>query len=1014
MTKNNVTYSQLLDEAVDAFESACASGADCELADFLPRQSHSAYESILLELIRVDLERSWQTEERRQTEDYCMDFPDVLKSDALRSQVAYEEYRVRLHAGHPVSATDLKERLAVDIDGWPREASREGQRGCPQSPSAIDFPAEDVMRERAVTAFPEFNVTLELGRGTFGCVYLAKQRNLAERLVAIKITADTSQEPERLATVQHTAIVPVYSVHRTKDWQAMCMPYFGQATLQKVVEEIRAHSSLPRDGKQAMTWLRRGMRAHGKSQPDARFGFCDSTVSDDFIRGCCHVIATIAAGLHHAHERGVLHRDVKPANILIADDGRPMLLDFNLSSDSANHLAGTGIWGGTLPYMSPEQLSAFQSDETVGHHSDIYSLGVILFELLTGQLPFRIPERHDDNDELIEHLIAQRKSTIQRPESRPRIRSINNSVPPAVAAIVDRCLQPAPANRYASAKELSEDLEADLFHFPLRHSPNPSPVELLHKWRRRHPRLISLSSLAVVVCLATVVGFIAWKSQEAHVARLEFRTSRQLFLSTAADARTLLSVPDVSTAITKEGVEFATKAIGIYLSSTAADAQNDLTERERETWKQTAGELQYLLASARLGQSRVANTEAMRNRLLTESLKANQEAKNLIEADVPSAALTLQRNEVLKVMGNIPEAETQEILLTADIKNDVDAFVTAAHAITHGQAGTVVPLLENLALRNPHDYSIWLLRGQALAATGAQEAADSCFTVCIAFHPDCWRAFFERGNLRQRGGQHQLAESDLSRVIQVRPDIAAAWVNRAISRQALGRLDDAIRDLDEAIGLGGPGRCWFLRARCHGQAGNSAAANADYQTGLRTLPTDEVSWIARGVAQLPQFPAKAVADFQQALLMNPRSADALQNIAHVWSEILQHPDDAIERLDTLIEFYPQRTQAITGRGVLHARLGHTEEALLDVQLATKLPCSPLETYQLGCVYALLSEADANLEGLAIEMLKAALRQDLALARLMSTDPDLASIQDNIEFQELLKSADTLLTRMTTQ
>src|SRR5207247_3990759 len=105
--------------------------------------------------------------------------------------------------------------------------------------------------------------------------------------------------------------------------------------------------------------------------------------------GCC-----LADGLAHAHERGILHRDLKPANVLLTDDGQPMLLDFNLSEDvKLRGSVAAARMGGTLPYMAPEQLQAFQDQRRVSFdgRSDIYALGVLLFELLTGRHPFTIP-----------------------------------------------------------------------------------------------------------------------------------------------------------------------------------------------------------------------------------------------------------------------------------------------------------------------------------------------------------------------------------------------------------------------------------------------------------------------------------------------------------------------------------------------------------------------------------------------------------------------------------------------
>ena len=124
--------------------------------------------------------------------------------------------------------------------------------------------------------------------------------------------------------------------------------------------------------------------------------------------------ARVADGLAHAHERGILHRDLKPANILLSDDGEPLLLDFNLAADTK--LRGTvsaALIGGTLPYMAPEHLRALRGEERViDARCDLYSLGVILFELLTGNHPFKTPQ--GSVHEILPPMIAERLGPLPR------------------------------------------------------------------------------------------------------------------------------------------------------------------------------------------------------------------------------------------------------------------------------------------------------------------------------------------------------------------------------------------------------------------------------------------------------------------------------------------------------------------------------------------------------------------------------------------------------------------------
>src|SRR5262249_37411488 len=150
---------------------------------------------------------------------------------------------------------------------------------------------------------------------------------------------------------------------------------------------------------------------------------------------------------------GIVHRDLKPANVLLTDDGTPMLLDFNLAADVRQ--AG-GRVGGTLSYMAPEHLAAFAAmklngqEAVVDHRSDLFALGVILFELLTGPPPF--PRKPDGVEPLVLSMITDRMGT------PPRLRPDNPALTPAVESIVRHCLHPDPARRYQSAEHLRDDL----------------------------------------------------------------------------------------------------------------------------------------------------------------------------------------------------------------------------------------------------------------------------------------------------------------------------------------------------------------------------------------------------------------------------------------------------------------------------------------------------------------------------------------------------------------------------
>ncbi|HWE39873.1 MAG TPA: serine/threonine-protein kinase, partial [Isosphaeraceae bacterium] len=418
----------------------------------------------------------------------------------------------------------------------------------------------------AATAFPKvgtefvgFRLVGELGRGTFGRVYLGRQGELAGRLVALKVSTEIVAESQKLAQLQHTHIVPIHSLHRDGPLQAVCMPYFGSTTLADVLRDLGQLGGLPASGKGIISTVEmRRSRTRATLDPSdssggshrAAAGPADATPLPGDLRresfapeqnGLRHLEelsyveavlwmgACLADGLHHAHERGIIHRDLKPANVLLADDGRPMLLDFNLAEDL--HDRGDDAErpvGGTLPYMSPEHLAAFiglpapvpgsagpRGKPRVDARSDVYSLGVILTELLIGKTPFaRLP---GSAEAVVPLMIADRLENV------PPIRAYNPRVTPAVESILRKCLEADPARRYQSAEAFIEDVERHRADLPLRHAPNTSPAERMRKWVRRHPRLASpQTALAAAAVAALVVaglcvqGVVSARHQEAQ------------------------------------------------------------------------------------------------------------------------------------------------------------------------------------------------------------------------------------------------------------------------------------------------------------------------------------------------------------------------------------------------------------------------------------------------------------------------------------------------------------------
>jgi hypothetical protein len=396
-----------------------------------------------------------------------------------------EEYLDRLQAGerpdrqalleaHPELAAVLGPRLAL-VEVMFR-ASQPGVAASPQAKLTISDPEGTVTHDPAdhPAAVGRFQVRQVLGSGSFGTVYKAYDPEL-HRTVAVKVLRAGK--------------------------------YAGAEELERFLREARSAAQLRHPGIVPIHEI-----AQGAGHPYIVSDYIDGLTLADLLTGrrptfreSAELVVRVAEALEHAHRAGIVHRDVKPGNILLDRAGQPYIADFGLArrAEGDATVTHTGQVLGTPAYMPPEQ-AAGEHDQVDGR-SDVYSLGVVLYQLLTGELPFR------GNTRMLLHQVMH-------DEPRPP-RKLNDQVPRDLETICLKAMAKEPPRRYAGAQALADDLRRWLEGRPILARP-VGRVERAWRWCRRNAMMATLCATLVVVLLTgtLVSSYLALRARAAETA----------------------------------------------------------------------------------------------------------------------------------------------------------------------------------------------------------------------------------------------------------------------------------------------------------------------------------------------------------------------------------------------------------------------------------------------------------------------------------------------------------------
>jgi Flp pilus assembly protein TadD len=631
--------------------------------------------------------------------------------------------------------------------------------------------------------------------------------------------------------------VPLYSeqVFPDRGLRALCMPYLGGTSLGRLMEALAAITPEARRGRDLLDALDRlGATARGAdAAPTGALGpFRQYLAGASFAQAACWIAACLADALQYAHDRGLVHMDVKPSNVLIAADGQPMLLDFHLATGPLE--PGCPVpprLGGTPGWTAPEQDAAIRDltqgrgvTRAVDGRADVYALGLLLYALLGGPAPG-----------------SSSTSSRGEPPSRtprPRLDRCNPQVSTGLADLVHRCLESAPGDRYPNAASLGDDLRRHLNDLPLEGVANRSLAERWAKWRRRRPdalarRSVPVVALAAIVAVGAAVGAL-------------YRQRLVSLVSLISDARHAIAQRryDEAARAAERGLEVVERTPWVKPLERELKAQLRLVTRGRK-----ADEL-HILAEAlrfRVGAGPAAGEDL---RSLAPRIRTVWDERAKLEPQETEGLDPGTRQRV--------EADLLEVALWW-------ASLRVRFAPVGGQDEA---RREALAVLD-----------QALAAFGPRPALERerrALAEALGLHdgarstPRPPRTAWEHDDLGRsymRAGRYAEAEAEFRRAVDLQPD--DFWPNfyLGVCAYRLGRFGDALAAFSASVALApGSAECRVNRALAYERLGRPDDAYLDDTRAAALDPTLTEAHLNRGILSLHAGRADdAIADFRRAL-----------------------------------------------------------------------------------------------------------------------------------------------------
>jgi serine/threonine protein kinase/lipoprotein NlpI len=717
--------------------------------------------------------------------------------------------------------------------------------------------------------FGDYVLLGEIARGGMGIIYRARQVSL-NRIVAVKMViagplasqADVQRfhnEALAAAHLDHPNIVPIYEVGQCEGQRFYSM---------KLME---GGSLLDRVGKLS-------------GRP----------------RAAAALIAKVAHAVHHAHQRGILHRDLKPANVLLDEAGEPHVSDFGLAKrmEEGTH---SGVVVGTPSYMAPEQAAGQHSLTTA---ADVYSLGAILYALLTGGPPFHGKTRLETLQQVAE-------------QAPVRPRALSPLVDRDLEVICLKCLDKSPAQRYPSALALAEDLQRYLAGEPIQARPTRIWTRGL-KWAKRRPALAALVAASLTTVLSLITGYLQYQERRAAAAEQALNERRRTDSLCNEAGSLVLKGQDAMSASqwseAKVHLSSARQLLGAepVLADLAAPVEHLLGETDRRLRKDRARK----------------DTERKYRKFMELRDQALFQETLFTGVDLPANLRKIRgtAQEALGLLGLAVDTAAGPVLdlpLTEDERKEVqqscyELLLMLAQTVAQDDPPRTEHALRILDQANQWGYqtrAYHVQRARYLEQLGDTAGARKERNLAVVLQPATALDYFLSGQELHRQGKVGQAIGAFRNALRVQPNHfwARYFLSVCYLREQPSRADLARDSLTACLGQGrNVPWIYLLRGVAHGQLELFAAAEEDFHTALQQQPTEDARYaifVNRGALFSQQRKLMhAVADLKQAIAIKPKQYQAYANLATVYERQKQFAA-ALEQLGSAIEAATTLVQA---------------------------------------------------------------------------------------------------------